>query len=30
MTKNVIKNIQHLYTKESVGDGITCFFDMIQ
>lgn len=30
ITKNLIKNIKHLYGLESAGNGVTCFFDMIQ
>jgi hypothetical protein len=30
ITKNIIKNIKHLYGIESAGSGMTCFFDMIQ
>jgi hypothetical protein len=30
VTKNVIFKIKHLYSLESAGNGISCFFDMIQ
>ena len=30
MTKNVIKNIKHLYNIELTRNGTICFFDMIQ
>lgn len=30
ITKNMIKNIKHLYGLESEGSGTACFFDMIQ
>lgn len=30
VTKNVILKIKHLYSLESAGNGISCFFDMIQ
>ena len=30
ITKNMINNIKHLYGLESAGNGITCFFDILQ
>jgi hypothetical protein len=30
ITKNIVRNIKHLYGLEAAGKGVTCFFDMIQ
>ena len=30
ITKTIVKNIKHLYGLEAAGNGMTCFFDMIQ
>ena len=30
ISKNIIHNVKYLYGIETVGSGMTCFFDMIQ
>lgn len=30
ITRNIVRNIKHLYGLEAAGNGMTCFFDMIQ
>lgn len=30
ITKNIVRNIKHLYGLEAAGNGVACFFDMIQ